>query len=169
MVDLLHHTPLLHVWISKDLGVVQDGPARHSDFIQHLEPVGAGPGNGDRFDFLSKLVTVLHPELVTRILRAVDQVRPTDGLGKPFPRPLVGRTQSEVAVRTLDSLVGRNHAMGRAHRLGDPAPGEVLGRLPYRESNPGLQERGIHVLSCSRAQPVDVRSENSLQREEPGA
>src|SRR5262249_32818886 len=157
------------MWVSKDFGIVQNRTARHSGFLQHLEPVMPGLGGSHRLDLSGQLLAILHPVRIVYVLRAFDKVRSVDDLSTSLPSTLVSCTKSDVAVRTSDGLVWRKHPMGGSHRFRAPASREVLSCLPYGESNSRLQKGGVYVLPFASAEAVDVRSEDSLQREEPGA
>src|SRR5712692_9537916 len=124
-----------------------------------------GFGGGHRLDLSGQLVAILHPMRIVYVLWACDEVRSADNLSASLPSALVGCTKSDVAVCAPYGLVWRKHTVGRCHRFGNHATGEVLGRLPDREGNPSLQQGGVCVLSLASTEAVDVRSEDSLQRE----
>ena len=69
------------------------------------------------------------------------------------------------AVGTLEGLVGRHHSVGGAQRRWNTDSREIFGRLPDRQRDAGVDQRGIYVLPSAVSVTALERCQDARQRE----
>ena len=82
---------------------------------------------------------------------------------------IVRSAEGNVSVGAPNSLVRCHHPMRRPHRLWHAGTGKIFRRFPCRQSNPGLDEGRINILSLPAAGAVEQRGENASCGEQRGA
>ena len=85
------------------------------------------------------------------------------------PEPAVRGADGEAAVARAKCLVRRVEAMGGAEPVRDLPRVPVLGRLPRRQREPRLEERGVDELPAPRHAPRAQRAQDAEDAEEARA
>ena len=75
--------------------------------------------------------------------------------------------ERDVAVGAADRLVRRVHPVRRAERRRDASAGEILGRLPHRQRDAGVDQRRVDLLAGRRCDD-DARAPPECRRARTG-
>src|SRR5262245_16925285 len=123
----LRNTEVLDLRIVENLIDRIDRTARNTDFIENLDPFGAGFRFRRLVDFGIELVTVLQPQLACLVVRRRNPLRTTDRAAEAFPDHGAGNRNIQISVagfeyarwnggRVIIAGLFRDHTFGQEPR-----------------------------------------------------
>ena len=162
------HLARLRVRVVEDLRVVVDRPARDAALDQRRHPL-VGAARGERgLELGDQLGDVGHAVVVGGEARVVDQLGAADRRAQPLEQRLVVAADRDVAVARAQRLVGRRQPVRGAELARHAAGRPQLRRLPDRQRERALEQRGVDVLAAAGALARVQRREDRDGAEQPG-
>ena len=146
-----------------------DGRGRHAGSEQQVHPFGCGAAREFSFQNGKQHGPVLDAFHVVGEARVGEQVLALYHLAQGRPQLGVGGADDEVAVCGLDCLVRGAHAVGAAQRRGHAARAPKFGAFPDRQSQRGLEQRGVDVLALARLPAADHGAQDGVGGKQGGA
>ena len=155
--------------VGQGLGHAVDGPGGDARLLTPDEPIRARLSDGDGLDLALELALVHDAIADGGKARVIHEAVEPEDAAEARPEPAVRRAHGEAAVARAKGLVRGVEAVGRAEPARDLSRIPVLGRLPRRERQPRLEERGVHELPAPRHAPRPERAEDAEDAEEARA
>ena len=101
---------------------------------------------------------------VGAIARIVGQLRTPDDGAEHLPELLAAHGQRQVARARAEGLVGQERLVGGAHRLGEPAVGQVTADHGAEQRELSLEHRDVDGLAVARSLAGAKREEDAERR-----